>query len=212
LAFAGRVREAKAMARTYQIDGYAIVSADGMIADAAGLMPETLKYEADQHYFQSGLDGCAAVIQGRHSYEGLPRAALRKRLVLTRRIATIAPDPDNRNAMLWNPMGASLDEALGALGVNSGRLGIVGGTEVFGLFLRAGYDVFHLSRTPPHVRLPGGRPAFPPVPGVTTPEQALIEHGLTPGPLQMLDPKANVTVTVFKRQPLASDTGDDFQR
>ncbi len=184
----------------YRIEGFAIVSADGMIADARGVMPDSLKYDADQHYFQSGLDRCAAVVQGRNSYEGLPRAASRRRLVLTRKIATIAPDPANANALLWNPMGASLEEALEALRVSGGSLGIVGGTDVFGLFLRAGYDVFHLSRTPAHVRLPGGRPVFPPIPGIDTPEEALLEHGLTPGLRQVLDPQAQVTVTVFERK------------
>jgi dihydrofolate reductase len=183
----------------FQIEGYAIVTADGMIADSAGHMPDSLKYEADQHYFQSALDRCAAVIQGRNSYEGLPRAALRKRIVLTRKIASHAQDPINQNARLWNPEGVSLEDALKALGVTDGSLGIVGGTEVFDLFLKMGYDRFHLSRTPPRVRLPGGRPVFSEVLLGQTPEAVLTAAGLTPGPVLVLDPEANVTVTVFRR-------------
>jgi len=28
-----------------------------MLADASGLMPDSLKFEADQHFFERGLDG-----------------------------------------------------------------------------------------------------------------------------------------------------------
>ena len=34
--------------RTGSIEGYAIVSEDGMLADAAGIMPDSLKFDADQ--------------------------------------------------------------------------------------------------------------------------------------------------------------------
>jgi hypothetical protein len=34
-----------------RIEGYAIVSADGMLANAAGIMPEELKFDADQRFF-----------------------------------------------------------------------------------------------------------------------------------------------------------------
>ncbi|HEU0083976.1 MAG TPA: dihydrofolate reductase, partial [Bradyrhizobium sp.] len=32
----------------YRIDGYVIVSADGMLADARRVMPDALKFEGDQ--------------------------------------------------------------------------------------------------------------------------------------------------------------------
>ena len=41
---------------TIRIEGYAIVSADGMLADARGVMPPQLINEADQRFFQRGLD------------------------------------------------------------------------------------------------------------------------------------------------------------
>jgi hypothetical protein len=92
-----------------RIEGYAIVSADGMIADPKGEMPDSLHYDADQHFLQSGLDGAAAVIHGRHSYEGGPHAAQRKRLIVTRQIATSAPVPTHASALLWKPSGATLE-------------------------------------------------------------------------------------------------------
>ena len=86
-----------------RIEGYVIVSTDGMIADAKGVMPASIQNDADQHFFQNGLDHAAALVHGRHSHEGGPRAARRKRLVVSRQIAAIAPNPNYPNAMFWNP-------------------------------------------------------------------------------------------------------------
>ena len=38
----------------FRIEGYAIASADGMIADATGFMPDSLKIEADQRFYARG--------------------------------------------------------------------------------------------------------------------------------------------------------------
>jgi dihydrofolate reductase len=73
---------------------------------------------------------------------------------------------------------------------------VIGGTEVFGLFL-PDYDVFHLTRAP-NVTLPGGRPVFPQVPR-QTPEQVLAEHGLEPGPPQVLDAATGLRVVSWRR-------------
>jgi len=45
------------MSRPRRIEGYAIVSADGMLANAAGIMPGSLMFEADKRFFERGLDG-----------------------------------------------------------------------------------------------------------------------------------------------------------
>jgi dihydrofolate reductase len=175
----------------HRIEGYAIVSEDGMLADSTGIMPESLKFAADQHFFERGLDGVDAVVHGRHSHEGQPGSHLRRRLILTRHVPAIAADPSNERARLWNPAGASLEQALAELGVPDGSVGIIGGTEVFGMFLDR-YDYFYLSRAP-HVRLPGGRPVFPGVPALT-PEDVLASHGLHVGRRQVLDPAIGLAV------------------
>ena len=77
-----------------------------------------------------------------------------------------------------------------------GRVGVIGGPEVFGMFLDR-YDFFHLSRAP-EVRLPGGRPVFPEVP-MRTPEDVLANHGLHRGQRQMLDPVKGVAVVSWER-------------
>src|ERR1700682_3099536 len=163
--------------RPRRIEAYAIVSVDGMLANAARIMPDALKLDADQRFFAQGLDGVEAVVHGRHSHEQQPHSHLRRRLIVTRQIPALAADPSNEKALLWNPAGASFAAAWAALGVPDGSLAVIGGTEVFGMFL-PDYDVFHLTRTP-DVRLPGGRPVFPQVPE-QTPEEVLASHGLTP--------------------------------
>ena len=55
------------------MEGYAIVSADGMIADGNGVIPATIRNDADQRFFQSELDRAAVLVHGRRSHEGGPR-------------------------------------------------------------------------------------------------------------------------------------------
>jgi dihydrofolate reductase len=179
-----------------RIEGYAIVSADGMLANAAGIMPDELRLAADQRFFEHGLDGVDVVVHGAHSHEQQPRSHLRRRLILTRRVPALAPDPSNQKALLWNPAGASLEEAWAALAVPDGSLAVIGGTDVFGMFLPR-YDVFYLTQGP-RLQLPGGRPVFPHVPQ-QTPEQVLASHGLSPGPPQVLDAAIGLAVTGWRR-------------
>jgi dihydrofolate reductase len=181
----------------HRIEGYAIVSADGMIADANGEMPDSLRYDADQRFLQSSLDRAAAVINGRHSAEGGPRAAQRKRLIVTRQIAAVAPSPDNANALLWNPAGATLEMALEALGAPDGTIAVIGGPDVFSMFLSR-YDEFHLSRAA-RATIPGGLPVFAEVGPNATPEDVLARHGLKPGPRRDLDASADVTIVTWSR-------------
>jgi len=182
----------------FRIEGYAIVSADDRIADGSGEMPPTIRNDADQKFLQDELDRAAAVVHGRHSYEGGPGAARRKRLIMTRHVAMIAPDPSHPNALLWNPAGAALETALEALGVAAGIVAVIGGTEVFGLFLPF-YDAFHLSRAA-RAKIPGGRPLFPQVGALATAEDVLARHGLSPGPRRDLDAAAGVTLTTWERR------------
>ena len=185
------------MGAVRRIEGYVIVSADGMIADAKGEMPPSIKNDADQRLFQDALDHAAVVVHGRHSYEGGPRAARRKRLVVTRRIAATAPVPEHPNTLLWNPTGASLDAAVAQLGVGDGAIAVIGGREVFSLFLPL-YDAFHLSRAS-NARIPGGLPVFTEVGPNATPDDVLARHGLKPGPRRELDPAAGVSVVTWQR-------------
>lgn len=185
------------MALPDRIEGLAIVSADGMIADRDGKQPDALKLEADQRFFRSVIDRAAAVVHGRSSSEGGPRIAERRRLVLSRTIAGLAPHPQWSNAALWNPSGATLEEAWQMLGLSGGLLAVIGGTEPYGLFLERGYDAFHLS-TASRTSFPGGRPVFPGIPP-HTPEDLLARHGLKPGPRRLLDALQGLSVVTWQR-------------
>jgi hypothetical protein len=185
------------MARPDRIEGLAIVSADGMIADAAGVQPDALKLEADQRFFHATLDEATALAHGRNSGEGGPHMARRRRLILTRKVKGLARDPQNELAVHWHPAGATLQQAWEALGLSGGFLAVIGGTDPFGLFLELGYDAFHLSRAS-QARLPGGRPVFPGIPPAT-PETLLAQHGLRPGPTQVLDAKAGLSMVTWRR-------------
>jgi dihydrofolate reductase len=186
------------MVGAHRIEGYAIVSADGMIADAGGAMPDTIRNAADQRFLQTELDRAAVIVHGRHSHEGGPRAARRKRLILTRQVASLAPDRALPNALAWNPAGATLEEALAALGIASGTIAIIGGSEVFGLFLPR-YDAFNLTRAT-RAHIPGGRPVFPQAVPPTTPEAVLAGNGLQLGPKRAIDVAAGVMLATWLRQ------------
>jgi dihydrofolate reductase len=184
------------VSHAFHIAGYAIVSEDGMLADASGVMPQSLMFKADQVFFEAALDSVDLVVHGRHSQEQQRNAPLRRRLILTQRVTDIGPHPTNPRALLWNPLGASFEVAVAAFGVPIARIAVIGGTDVFALFLDR-FDVFHLTRAP-GAHLPGGRPVFPDVPR-RRPEDVLAEHGLHPEPVQMLDEEHGVLLVSWQR-------------
>ncbi len=164
-----------------------------------GTFPPALVVEADQKFFHGSLEHAAVVVHGRHSHEGGPRADTRHRLVVTHRVPALAPHPTLPKALLWNPQGASLDEAWATLGAPDGMLAVIGGRDVNQLFLdRRLFDAFHLSRVA-GVRLPGGVPVFPGIGPDRTPEDILAEHGLKPGPKRVLDAAAGATLVTWQR-------------
>jgi hypothetical protein len=179
-----------------RIEGYVIVSADGMLASADHVMPDGLKFEGDKRFFSSALDRADLIVHGRHSHEEQPNSPRRKRLILTRTVARLAPDPTHPKATLWNPQGASFEAACEAAGVRSGTVAIIGGPGVFGMFMDR-YDTFWLSLAP-HIRLPGGEACFPGVPA-QSPQEVLAAHGLKAGKAQILDPAFDVSVTPWRR-------------
>jgi dihydrofolate reductase len=181
----------------FRIEGYVIVSADGMLANAAHVMPAELKIEGDKNFFTAALDRADLVVHGRHSGEQQPNSPKRTRIILTRKVATLAPDPVNPKATLWNPAGSTFEQAAEAAGVRSGMVAIIGGPAVFGMFLDR-YDTFWLSQAP-RVKIPGGEGCFPGVPA-RTPQQILESHGLKADAPQLLDKSGDVTVTPWRRE------------
>lgn len=179
-----------------RIEGFVIVSADGRLANADNVMPDELKIEGDKRFFTAALDRADLIVHGRHSQEEQPNAPKRRRLILTSKVAAIAPDPANPNALLWNPTGCPFETASREAGVTAGIVAIIGGPGVFGMFM-ARYDTFWLSGAP-KVRIPDGEPCFPGVPA-RTPQQVLAAHGLHAGAPQLIDAAQDVTVTPWRR-------------
>ena len=184
------------MSAIRRIEGYAIVSADGMLANSQGVMPPGLIVPADQVFFEKALDAVDVVVHGRFSQERHRNSPSRRRIIVSRSVDSLAPHVTNRRAILWNPAGASLQEALAKLGLSNPRIGVVGGTDVFGYFLPL-FDLFYLSRVP-DLRLPGGRPVFPGVPA-RTPEDILAENGMKQETWEMLDPDRRVDLVTWRR-------------
>jgi dihydrofolate reductase len=179
-----------------RIEGYVIVSADGMLADSCGVMPDVLKFSGDQQFFTAALDHADLIVHGRNSFEDQPNSPKRKRIVVTRKVAATAPDPDNPKSTLWNPAGAAFEQACAQAGIDAGTVAIIGGPEIFAMFFDR-YDVFWLSLAP-HVRLPGGEPCFPGVPE-RTPQQLLAAYGLHAAEVIVLDAAHEVSVTAWRR-------------
>ena len=167
-----------------------------MLANAAHVMPDELKFEGDKQFFTAALERAALIVHGRHSYEDQPNSPQRNRIIVSRTIGTIAPDPSNPKATLWNPAGATFEAACDHAGVRSGMIAIIGGPGIFGMFMDR-YDTFWLSQAP-GVRLPGGEPCFPGVPH-QTPQEILAAHRLRAGEAQILDPAHDVHVTPWRR-------------
>lgn len=190
------------MAQQIAIDAYAIVSADGMIADENCWMPNSLKFEADQRLFEEALDRVDVVVHGRKSHEGQPNSHMRRRLLMTRAIEALAPDASAPNVWLWNPAGASLEEACAALGVKAGVAAVIGGTAAYDMFLPR-YRAFHLVRAS-RVSLPGGTPVFSEVGAGRSPEDILRRHGLEPDFERVLDPEHDLIHVRWERRTRAA--------
>ncbi len=171
------------------IEGHAIVSADGMIADAAGEYPAALRNDADWRLYQAALDRAAVVVVGRRGHERFPNPG-RRRLVLTRSVERLADDPNDQRATLWNPAGLPLREALAEMGVDDGIVAITG---VFDRFV-GDYDRFALSESH-RLLIPGGTPCF----AGGHPRVVLAAAGLKPETVELIDPDAMVTTTLWAR-------------
>jgi hypothetical protein len=176
----------------YRIDGLAIVSVEGNIADHTGYMPNSLKLEADQALYAKALADAAVVIHGKLSHEGGSDSSQRRRLIMTRRVANLSPIEGEPNARYWNPAGAGLAEALSEVGAPPGTIGVLGGTDIYSHFLALGFDGFVLCRAT-KVSLPGGVPVFAEMRETgLSPEQVLEGAGLGIKYAQRLDDEVSV--------------------
>jgi hypothetical protein len=179
----------------WTIHGHAIVSSDDRIADATGLMPPALRNEADWRRFQKALDAAAVTVLGRLGHEANPNLARRNRLVLTGSVKGVGR---RAGVWWWNPASAPVEEALARAAPGGGTAAIVGGRRIFDLFLDFGYDAFDLARAGT-VLLPGGVPLFSAIAPGSSAAALLAAHGLVAGQPQVIDNKAEVSLTLWRR-------------
>jgi dihydrofolate reductase len=180
-----------------RIEGYAIVSSNGMLAADDGLMPNSLKFEADQKFFNDSLDAAALLVHGRMSHEGQPNSPNRRRLLLTRSAGAFSPEPVRRNVWLWNPAATPFDDVCASLEVAHGRVAIIGGTAAYDMFL-ARYARFYLVRAG-RVELPGGVPVFGALREGCAPEQVLRDAGLRLADVAEMDPAHDLVLETWAR-------------
>jgi dihydrofolate reductase len=178
------------------LEGYAIVSADGMLADEKGVMPASLFVDEDQKFLSDRLDSASLILHGKNSHERQPNSPNRKRLVVSRSVRGLSPTSQYPLALIWNPEFVPLERAAEELGIMHGTVAILGGTDVYGHFLGL-YDAFSLSCIP-SVRIPRGRSVFPEVPDIS-PSEVLDKSGLTKGPSRILESSKAVTMTYWSR-------------
>jgi hypothetical protein len=182
-----------------EIHGYAIVSDDDRIADAAGRMPEALRNDADWAYFQAGLDAASLSVLGRIGHEANPNRRDRPRLVVSSQAVGLERRSD---AWWWNPAALAWLEAIREVLPQGGRVAVPGGRRVFDLFLAIGYDAFHLSRAN-GLRLPGGVALFSACDDGRRAEAVLSQAGLRAGPARILDPRGPVSLSVWRAESAA---------
>ena len=186
------------MPKPFAVEGFAIVTADGMIADAKGVMPDTLRYDADTQWFSAALDRVDLIVHGKHSYEGHANSPNRRRFWLTRSVAGLDKKEGAANQWFWNPAGLEFFAACRAIGLEGGAIAVLGGPAVYDMFLPR-YSAFNLSRAG-KVRLPDGTPVFSHAVENLKVEDVLSAAGLAAEATRMLDADNEVTVTRWVRK------------
>lgn len=180
----------------HRLIAHAIVSADDRIADADGQFPPALRNDADWAQFQAALDRADLTLLGRASHDAAPNVRGRMRLIVTGRRAGLTRDGEG----WWlNPAEIPLAVALEQILPQGGTVAVPGGQGVFDLVGAAGFVAFHLARAH-RVQLPGGRGLFAACERGAAVADILSAGGLVADPAAMIDPAAEVSLTVWRRR------------
>ncbi len=182
---------------SHAFEGYAVVSADGFIADADGVMPDALKFEADWDYFQAALDDADITLIGRHTHEAAPNLKKRHRLVFSTRTGELTRE--NATTFWIDPGKADPCRAIAELFGPSAKVAVVGGRAVFDWVLsNPGFSTFHLSLAH-HVRLGRGQTIFKGANDLSAALSLLNDHGLTLKHRSWFDRQNGLELLVYGR-------------
>jgi hypothetical protein len=187
----------EALRRAIEITGYAIVSDDDKIAGADGLIPPSMHNEKDWELYQRGLAGSDLIVFGHRSHKLEPNERGDRRLVVWSAPTSLL---EREDAWWWNPSLVAWPEVAEKLLPRGGLVAAPGGQGVFDLFLKIGYDAFHLSHA--HgVSLPGGRAVFSACDGGLSAAAILSGAGLSVAETLALDPDHGVDMKIWRRIP-----------
>lgn len=176
--------------------GYAIVSADGFIADDSGRMPKALCFEADWAHFRRALDQADIMLLGRHTHELSPSVTNRRRLVASRGVRAVIQE----NSSTWwvNPEEVTPASAVAVVIGTEAKVAVAGGKGVYDWILdEGGYDVFELS-VARNVKLGSGRPLFDSIGSLNEIIGRLGAKGLTLCERSWLNQTAKLELLTFK--------------
>lgn len=182
---------------SHAFEGFAVVSADGFIADAEGVMPDRLKFDADWDYFQAALDRADITLIGRHTHEAAPNLRKRHRLVFSNRVDGVVKEDETT---LWiDPTKADPNAVIGEISGAGSHVAVVGGQGVFDWVLsNPGFSAFHLSLAH-HVRLGRGQKIFADGPDLDAAVALLEDHGLALSYRAWFDRAAGLELFVYNR-------------
>ena len=170
-----------------RITGYARSAATRNEARALNLC-EVMESAAE------AVRGADLVVLGRHGHEAHGNRSGRLRMV----VSTSADGIEMRGTdWWWNPARVSWPEAAARVLPEGGRVAVPGGRRVFDLFLGIGFTAFHLSRAE-RVEIADGVAVFSACGDGRSAEDVLAASGLQPGPSEMIDPEACVSLVVWR--------------
>jgi dihydrofolate reductase len=173
------------------IEGHAIISQNGMIADANGEMPKFLQQEADWARFQAALDKADISVLGRKGHERHPNFKNRNRLVLTTADKSLV---NEQNVTYWNEKITNFKVIVENLNLNNRIIAVTGGMSVFDVFLEIGYSRFILSIVEGKI-IENGVPCF----SKGHPFEVLSQQGFYIKERQIIDAKQCVISYVFEK-------------
>ena len=182
---------------SHLFEGYAVASADGLIADADGQMPESLKFDGDWDYFQAALDRSDVTLIGRHTHEAAPNIKKRRRLVFSSRACGLTKADETT---FWiDPAKTDPHAAIAEISGRNAKVAVVGGRGVFDWVLsNAGFSAFHLS-VAREVRLKHGQRIFKDAPDLESAVALLEAKGLGLSQSVWLDRDAGLELLVYRR-------------
>lgn len=179
-------------------EGYAVVSADGYIADADGDMPGSLRFDADWTYFQSALDRTDLTLIGRHTHEAAPNVKGRRRMVFSRRIKEEVVQEDGNTTWI-DPAKADPNAAITKLFGRVCHVAVVGGQGVFDWVLaNPGFSEVHLS-VAHRVRLGQGQRMFGEAPDLLAIFSLLEGRGMVLAHRAWFDREVGLELLVYKQ-------------